>query len=146
MKREKDKKNDPLYFSIKEVCKILNVKPHIIDYWEKRFPEIKPIKIGKRNFYKKEQIELLSHIKKLLDEGYSLEGIRKKLFAEKKEKKKGPSKEILKESVPLFPGLKVPVSKSLKGFSEETSREELLKKILKEVLRELKALYQWLNR
>lgn len=146
MKRERNKKNEPLFFSIKEVCRILSIKPHVLDYWEKRFPEIKPFKIGKRNFYKKEQIELLSQIKKLLDEGYSLEGIRKKFFHTKKEKKKELSREKLQESVPLFPELKIPVSKPLKSFPEEISKEDFLKKTLKEVLRELKAIYQLLNK
>ncbi|MFN3504710.1 MAG: MerR family transcriptional regulator, partial [Caldimicrobium sp.] len=79
MKKEKNKEYEPLFIPLKEVCKILSIKPHVLDYWIKRIPEVKPVKIGKRKFFKKEQMELLTQIKKLLEEGYSLEGIRRKL-------------------------------------------------------------------
>ncbi len=149
MKKEKNKKKDPLFFSIKETCQILHIKPHILDYWIKRFPELKPHKIGKRNFYKKEQIELASQIKKLLDEGYSLEGIRRRLFPSKRETKREIKKEASVEKTemftPLFPELKIPYSKEIRTHSGE-DKEENLKRLLREVLKELKALYHFLDR
>jgi DNA-binding transcriptional MerR regulator len=132
-----NKKYDPLYLPLKEVCKILNVKPHIIDYWEKRFPEIKPYKIGKRNFYKKEQLELLLQLKKLLDEGYSLEGARKRIFQ--------PKREIKKEEAytpSLFPNLEIPEGNLSKPHHDAPKKEEqYFKTLLKDLLKELKDIY-----
>ncbi len=154
----KNKKWSPLYFSVKDICKILAMKPYTLDYWEKHFPEIKPYKIGRRNFYKKEQLELLLQIKNLLEDGYNLEGVRKKLFKPSK-----VSKEEKKRNISLFPELKVKFSElspsHQEDFSESQSEATLrrkkslnfsdkkdlkLKKILKEVLKELKEIYQQL--
>lgn len=132
--RRENKEHAPLFFSVREVCKLLQIKPHILDYWEKRFPEIKPHKIGKRNFYKREQLELLIRIKKLLSEGYSLEGARKKIFSKPEETEKRV------EFKGLFPHLEVD-GKVEKVRSEEKMTAEKYRKILKELLRELKEIY-----
>ncbi len=137
MKR-KNKRNEPLFYSNKEICKLLNIKPHILDYWEKRIPEIKSHKIGKRKFFKKEDLEILFKIKKLLDEGYTLEGVRKKLFLPKGDTK---IKKQERASPSLFPELSIPsLSKDLTEPS--SSKSENLKRILKEVLEELKKIYK----
>lgn len=131
--RKENKNHGPLFFSVREVCKLLHIKPHILDYWEKRFPEIKPHKVGKRNFYKKEQLELLYQIKKLLAEGYSLEGARKKIF------KKSEESTTKLEMKGLFPELST--EETSKVRSEEKMTAEKYRKILKEVLEELKKIY-----
>lgn len=69
-------------------------------------------------------------LKKLLDEGYSFEGIRKK---------------IIKHQFPLFPELKGPKSSIVKTQSEDIIQESNLRKVIKEVLRELKEIYKNLN-
>lgn len=129
MKKEKNKEYEPLFIPLKEVCKILSIKPHVLDYWIKRIPEVKPVKIGKRKFFKKEQMELLTQIKKLLEEGYSLEGIRRKLFS----------------YAPLFPELKLPSKREKVLSFKNAGKEENLRGILEEILKELKDIYQWLN-
>lgn len=132
-----NRKHDPLYIPLKEVCKILNVKPHIIDYWEKRFPEIGPHKIGKRKFYKKEQVETLVQLKKLLDEGYTLEGARKKILQPKRETKR---EEPFTPS--LFPDINFPEETPTKAHQDSPKREEIsLKSLLRELLKELKDIY-----
>lgn len=135
-----NKKNVPLYYSLREVCKLLNIKPHNLEYWERRIPEIKSHKIGKRKFYKKEELEILLQVKKLLEEGYTLEGVRKKLFSLKdrqikKKERAGPG---------LFPELVAP-SSSLSFPESSFNKRENLKKILKEVLEELKEIYKILE-
>lgn len=130
-----NKRHDPLYFSVKEVCKLLQIKPHILDYWEKRFPEIKPHKIAKRNFYKKEQLELLFQIKKLLDEGYTLEGARRKLFSSQSTAEKATIAPV------LFPELKTTPKAPSKNVVSSSKREEKLRRILDELLQELKEIY-----
>ncbi|MCS7149637.1 MAG: MerR family transcriptional regulator [Caldimicrobium sp.] len=136
MKRE-NKKHDPLFLSVREVCRILQIKPHILDYWEKRFPEIKPHKIAKRNFYKKEQLKLLYQIKRLLEEGYSLDGIRKKILTQER-----PSSETREEGLSLFPEFEIKKRYSHKKPSEIPKKEEKWRKIIREVLSELKAIYR----
>lgn len=136
MKRE-NKKHDPLFLSVREVCRILQIKPHTLDYWEKRFPEIKPHKIAKRNFYKKEQLEYLYQIKKLLEEGYSLEGIRKKLFTQEK-----PSSETREEGLSLFPEFEIKKRFSQRRPSEIPKKEEKWRKVIREVLLELQSIYR----
>uniref|UniRef100_A0A7C4JQG6 MerR family transcriptional regulator n=1 Tax=Thermodesulfobacterium geofontis TaxID=1295609 RepID=A0A7C4JQG6_9BACT len=74
-----NKEEEGLYISFSEVTKLLKVKPHILIYWEKKIPQLKPYRIANRKFYKRNQVNLLLKIKELLDEGYSLEGIRKNL-------------------------------------------------------------------
>ncbi len=72
--------------NISEVCKILNLtnpktqKPlnHVIRYWEKEFPQIKPKKINNRRYYTSKQLEILKMIKFLLkNKGLTILGVKK---------------------------------------------------------------------
>lgn len=72
---------DKLYYTISEVSKALGEKPHVIRYWEKTFGSIKPVRTrsGQRR-YRSEDFTLLNRIHLMLrDEGYTLEGIKKRL-------------------------------------------------------------------
>jgi len=136
-----NKKNDPLYLSLKEVCKLLEVKPHTLDYWEKRLPEVKPSRIGKRKFYKKEDLEVLFQIKRLLEEGYSIEGVRKKIRSLEKNLKESQKKE--RAGPTLFPDLVFPSATAPpRAPQERMDKSENLKRLLHEVLAELKELYK----
>ena len=61
------KSNKKLYYSIKEVSEITNLKPYVLRYWESEFPSLKPSKnkAGNRT-YKKQDIQVVLDIKKLL--------------------------------------------------------------------------------
>ena len=81
-------KNDNAYKSIGEVARLLNLfsnngKPntHTIRFWEKEFKQIQPfILSGKRRYYDRINIELLSRIKYLLkDQGMTIKGVKKLL-------------------------------------------------------------------
>ncbi len=66
------------YFTIDEVSKITGVKKHTLRYWEKRFELIKPIRLSSRHRrYTKLDIENINKIKKMISEGFSIEGIKK---------------------------------------------------------------------
>jgi DNA-binding transcriptional MerR regulator len=67
-----------LYFSISEVSERLDEAPHILRYWEKEFPHLKPKKNrGGNRMYTQKDIELLILIKKLLrNEALSLKGAK----------------------------------------------------------------------
>ena len=76
------------YYTIGEVSNLLELKAHVLRYWEKEFPQLKPKKAKDRNRkYNPEDIELLKRIKYMLySQKYTIEGARKKLKEMKKTK------------------------------------------------------------
>ncbi|RKZ22651.1 MerR family transcriptional regulator [bacterium] len=84
---------EKLYYTIKEVSEITGLPPSTLRYWEKVFPELRPVRTSKgRRRYRKKDIEMVEKIKNLLhNQGYTIEGARKKL------KKKTLIEEIIKE-------------------------------------------------
>ena len=72
---------DKLFFRIGEVCKIVDIEPFVLRFWETEFPNLAPekAKSGHR-VYKKKDIEKVLRIKELLYErGYTIAGARKQL-------------------------------------------------------------------
>ncbi len=69
------------YYSIGEVCNLLNVKPHTVRYWESEFPQIRPQRTrGDTRRYTQEKIELLRMIRDLLYvQKFTVKGVRKRL-------------------------------------------------------------------
>ena len=69
------------YFSIGEVAKLSEVKPHVLRYWEQEFPQLSPTKRrGNRRYYQQQDIVLVSQIKSLLyEEGLTINGARARL-------------------------------------------------------------------
>lgn len=70
-----------LYYRIGEVARLLEVKPHVIRFWEKEFKSLRPKKsaAGQRIFNRRD-VERLSTIKHLLYvERFTIEGARKYL-------------------------------------------------------------------
>jgi len=70
-----------LYFKIGEVSRIVGVAPYVLRYWETEFREIGPAKSRSRQrLYRKRDVETLLRIKKLLyDEGFTIQGARKRV-------------------------------------------------------------------
>ncbi len=58
-----------LYYSIREVCEMLGIPASQLKSWEKRFPEIQPLRnrAGIRQFVDRD-IELLFYLKRLKNE------------------------------------------------------------------------------
>ena len=72
---------DKLFFRIGEVCKIVDIEPFVLRFWETEFPNLAPekSKAGHR-VYKRKDIEMVLRIKELLYErGYTIAGARKQL-------------------------------------------------------------------
>lgn len=69
------------YFAIGEVSKLCEVKPHVLRYWEKEFPQLKPVKRrGNRRYYQRHEVKLIRKIRKLLYiEGFTISGARARL-------------------------------------------------------------------
>ena len=65
--------------TISEAGEELDLQPHVLRFWESKFPQIKPIKRGGgRRFYRPEDIEFLRGIKILLhDEKHPIKDVQK---------------------------------------------------------------------
>lgn len=76
-----DKKAARAFRTITEVSAELNVPPHVLRFWEKKFSEVAPVqRVGGRRYYRPEDISLLKKIEYLLHkEGYTIKGVQKLL-------------------------------------------------------------------
>lgn len=65
--------------TISEAGEELGLQPHVLRFWESKFPEISPIKRGGgRRFYRPDDIEFIRGIKKLLhDEKHPIKDVQK---------------------------------------------------------------------
>ncbi|MBU6153760.1 MAG: MerR family transcriptional regulator [Bdellovibrionales bacterium] len=121
---------DRTFFRIGDVARILELKTHVIRFWEGQFPFVVPVKgpNGQR-VYRRSQIESLILVKHLLHvERYSIEGAKKRIA---ELRKSGNLKEMMKElstssssgnsEAPLGPGSLIPKNRieSLESKIEE---------------------------
>ncbi|MBD3234022.1 MAG: MerR family transcriptional regulator [candidate division Zixibacteria bacterium] len=69
---------EKLYYSISEVAEMTGLEAHVLRFWEKEFPQLRPKKNRSGNrIYQAKDIEIISTIKKLLyDDGYTIQGAR----------------------------------------------------------------------
>lgn len=74
------------YRSISEVSEMLDVKPHVLRYWETQFSMLRPRKNRAGNrMYRPEDVRLLLRIKELLYERrYTIAGARRTLLDDRK--------------------------------------------------------------
>jgi len=65
-----------LYYSTSDVCKTVQIRPHVLRTWEMKFSQLKPSKskTGRRLFRPKD-LDVVLRIKKFIDEDYSEEDI-----------------------------------------------------------------------
>ena len=64
--------------TIGEVAKALNLRQHVLRYWEQQFPMLRPLKrSGGRRYYRPEDVALVATLDRLINrEGYTLKGAR----------------------------------------------------------------------
>lgn len=64
--------------TIGEVATALDIRQHVLRYWEEQFPMLKPIKrSGGRRYYRPEDVRLVATIDRLVHhQGYTLRGAR----------------------------------------------------------------------
>jgi len=75
---------EKLFFKIGEVAEIVQEEQHVLRYWETEFSMLAPQKnrAGQRT-YRRKDVEMAIRIKELLrNEGFTIEGARKKLSTE----------------------------------------------------------------
>ena len=72
-------------YKIGEVCKVADVQPYVLRYWETEFPALAPNKSGGgQRLYSQREIDIILRIKQLLySEGFTIAGAKKKLEAER---------------------------------------------------------------
>ena len=71
-------------YKIGDVCRIADVQPYVLRYWESEFPILAPDKsIPGPRTYSGRELKLIEQIKRLLyDEGYTIAGAKKRLESE----------------------------------------------------------------
>jgi DNA-binding transcriptional MerR regulator len=75
---------DDRLYKIGEVCRMADVQPYVLRYWETEFPPLAPNKSGGgQRLYTKREIDIILRIKQLLySEGFTIAGAKKKLEGE----------------------------------------------------------------
>jgi DNA-binding transcriptional MerR regulator len=79
-----DDKAAAAFRTIGEVASATGVAPHILRYWESRFPQLRPVtRAGGRRYYRPADVALVERIDRLLNrEGYTLRGVAQVLAGE----------------------------------------------------------------
>jgi len=80
-------KSKSAFRSIAEVTEDLGVAPHVLRFWETKFPQIKPMKTkSARRYYRPDDVALIELVKDLLyNRRYTIEGVQK-LFKNRTQK------------------------------------------------------------
>ena len=80
MARTASKDEDKLY-KIGEVCKLADLQPYVLRYWETEFPQLAPGKSGGgQRLYNRREVDIILRIKELLyRDGFTTAGAKKKL-------------------------------------------------------------------
>ncbi len=91
-------KSKSAFRTIAEVAEELDVAPHVLRFWESKFPQIKPMKhSGGRRYYRPDDVELVRKIRDLLyEQRFTIEGVQKLI------KEKGVKAFIGEEIMPDF--------------------------------------------
>ena len=79
------------YFTIGEVAKLCELKPHVLRYWEQEFPPLQLVKRrGNRRYYQRFEVQMIRQIKHLLYvEGFTVSGACARLTALLQEQEPG---------------------------------------------------------
>lgn len=80
-------------YKIGEVCKLADLQPYVLRYWETEFPSLAPGKSGGgQRLYTRREVDIILRIKELLyREGFTIAGAKKKLEGELSEPVAAPA-------------------------------------------------------
>ena len=89
------------YFTIGEVSKLCDVKPHVLRYWVQEFTHVKPVKRrGNSRYYQREDVLHIRQIKMLLyEKGYTIAGARSLLAGEEAKEDANISTMLIKQTI-----------------------------------------------
>lgn len=73
-----------LFYKIGEACKLLDIQPYVLRYWETEFSHLAPDKSSSgQRVYSEKEIIIIRRLKELLyNEGYTIAGAKKRLDQE----------------------------------------------------------------
>jgi len=119
------KPSTKLFYKIGEVCRLTDVKPHILRDWESEFPALAPRKNrGGQRVYEPRDLEMVRRIKRMLyEEGYTIAGARKHLSS-KGHAKSGAVRPVADDRKDTPEGKDTRVADALGRFKKEI--QELL--------------------
>lgn len=77
-------KSEPEFYKPAEACRIAEVAPYVLRYWETEFPALSEGKEkGAARLYSARDVKIIARIRELLyDEGFTVAGAKKRLDAE----------------------------------------------------------------
>jgi DNA-binding transcriptional MerR regulator len=77
-------KSEPEFYKPAEACRIAEVAPYVLRYWETEFPALSEGKEkGAAKLYSSREVRIIARIRELLyDEGFTVAGAKKRLEAE----------------------------------------------------------------
>jgi DNA-binding transcriptional MerR regulator len=80
-------------YKIGEVCKLADLQPYVLRYWETEFPQLAPGKTGGgQRLYHQREVDIILRIKELLyRDGFTIAGAKKKLEQEMTEPVAAPA-------------------------------------------------------
>jgi DNA-binding transcriptional MerR regulator len=119
-------------YKIGEVCKLADVQPYVLRYWETEFPSLAPNKSGGgQRMYTRAEIDVILRIKQLLySEGFTIAGAKKKLENEL--------------SAPQTAAVPIPASTTTSPAPKAVSNDRLVRTLV-EVRKELIAILDMLE-
>lgn len=110
------------YYTIGEVSNLLEVKAHVLRYWESEIPALRPKKSGHQRRYSLQQIETLKKIKDMLyNQRYTIEGARQKLKQDKSLLEEAREEAIAKQKLQLSAQLPA-IARDLSDLRDELIR------------------------
>jgi DNA-binding transcriptional MerR regulator len=113
---------DKRTYKIGEVCRMADVQPYVLRYWETEFPALAPTKSGGgQRLYSQREIDIVMRIKQLLySEGFTIAGAKKKLETELDD---DLQLTVAVDDPPLERPVLAEPSEELQDLLEETKRE-----------------------
>lgn len=100
-----DEKSAAAFRTIGEVAAATGVAPHVLRYWEERFPQLRPVtRAGNRRYYRPADVALVERIAALLqDEGYTIRGVQQLLARERRAGRDRAASTAPEEPIPAPP-------------------------------------------
>jgi DNA-binding transcriptional MerR regulator len=122
-------------YKIGEVCRMADVQPYVLRYWETEFPALAPNKSGGgQRLYTQNEIDIILRIKQLLySEGFTIAGAKKKLEVEMSAPAEAPAP--VEAEAPAKKASRAAAAKSSASATKKIAR---VKKDLQSILEMLK--------
>jgi len=128
-------KSSTAFLTTGEVAQELDLPPHVLRFWEAKFPQIKPLKRGGgRRYYRPGDVDLLRRIRQCLHvEGYTIRGVQKLLREGGLPSASPPAEE---ETQPALSARGASTDLG-EGGADPAAQPQIFRKALEEVRREL---------